>query len=568
MSEKYTVEAILKASGVEDFKEAFKEAGKSVEGFKNVGKNIGDVGSALTNKITKPALVAAGAITGIVAAFGWKRLVAMDVAKSQLEGLGYAVADVTRISEQVRAAVQGTIMTMAEGTSVAAGALAAGVKEGAELEKYIKLVGSAAVGAGGDIDRMATIFNRVQGTGRLMTMELNQIEDAMPGFSQNLSKHFGVSMAEMRKMVTEGKVSADDFLIVMEGFAGGMADAYAGSWEGMITNTKSNIGILGESLLSGVFIQSKESITEFLGLLRSPEAREWAVETGEKIGEAFTTIVEKVKQVVSWWNELDDGTKKLIGQFALFMIALGPILSIIGKFITLGGILAQGISVITTVVGVLGKALMLLAANPIGLVIMAVAAVIAIGVLLYKNWDTIKEKLAILGEKITEIWNNIKEGISSAWESIKTSVSDGIKGAYDTVTGFFGKFKEAGANILHNIADGIRSAIGKVKDAIGGAVQAVRDFLPFSPAKEGPLKDLNKLNFGGTIAESIYNGQREIEQAMARTIPNVKVNAGYSGSVASSGIVQNITINSTEPLSASEVARKTLQTSRNLALEW
>ncbi|MEJ7386038.1 hypothetical protein WL512_11940, partial [Staphylococcus epidermidis] len=79
--------------------------------------------------------------------------------------------------------------TMAEGTDVAAGALAAGVKQGKELEKYIKLVGDAAVGSNRPVSEMAMIFNRVQGQGKLMTQELNMIEEGMPGFSNAMAKH-------------------------------------------------------------------------------------------------------------------------------------------------------------------------------------------------------------------------------------------------------------------------------------------------------------------------------------------------------------------------------------------
>src|SRR5690625_5015893 len=120
--------------------------------------------------------------------------------------------------------------TMAEGTAIAVGAMAACVKEGAELEKYIKLVGDAAVGANHPVDEMAQIFNRVQGGGRLMTQELNMIEMGLPGFSQAMADELaGGSLEAFREMVTNGEVGSEEFLNVMEGFAGGMAGAYSES---------------------------------------------------------------------------------------------------------------------------------------------------------------------------------------------------------------------------------------------------------------------------------------------------------------------------------------------------
>src|SRR5690625_6467518 len=76
--------------------------------------------------------------------------------------------------ENAKDAVTGTTHTMADGVDVAAGALAAGVAEGIELERYIKLVGDAATGANAPMGEMAQIFNRIQGTGKLTRHELNQ----------------------------------------------------------------------------------------------------------------------------------------------------------------------------------------------------------------------------------------------------------------------------------------------------------------------------------------------------------------------------------------------------------
>src|SRR5699024_9949690 len=138
-------------------------------------------------------------------AFGWKRLVGLDSAKAQLKGLGYSTKDVGRITGQVTEAIEGGMTTMAEGTAVAAGAMAAGVKEGKDLKKYIQLVGDAAVGSNRPVEEMAMIFNRVQGSGKLMTQELNMIEQGMPGFAQAMAKHMNVSVEEFREMVTAGK---------------------------------------------------------------------------------------------------------------------------------------------------------------------------------------------------------------------------------------------------------------------------------------------------------------------------------------------------------------------------
>src|SRR5699024_617343 len=194
-------------------------------------------GSRLTMSITASAAGAVAAVASITAAFGWKRLVGLDSAQAQLSGLGYEIKDVERISERVNNGVQGTTMTMAEGTSIAAGALAAGEDESKELDAYSRAGCKAAAGSGRDVGEMGAMFSGVQGSGKLMTQELNMIEDGMPGFAQAMADSLGVGMEEFRKMVTAGEVTSDQFLTVMDDFAGDMSEAYANSWEGMVDNT-------------------------------------------------------------------------------------------------------------------------------------------------------------------------------------------------------------------------------------------------------------------------------------------------------------------------------------------
>src|SRR5690625_681087 len=395
------------------------------------------VGKSLTKSITLPALGVATAIGGITAAFGWDRLVGLDTAQAQLKGLSFSTEEVGRISKQVTNAIQGGMTTMAEGTAVAAGALAAGVKEGKELERYIKLVGDAAVGAKRPVEDMAQIFNRVQGSGRLMTQELNMIEQGMPGFAQAMADHLaGGSLESFRQMVTNGEVGSEEILEVMEGFAGGMAEAYADSWQGMVANTKAYIGIIGENLLGGVFEKSKESISEFIDVLSSDEMAEWAEETGEKIGEAFNNIVDSVRGAIDWFRELDSAKQGLILKLAGVAVAAGPLLlvfgtigGIVGKLTSgLGGLfkilapLTTGIGKAGGLTALLGKAFAVLT-GPIGITISIIGALVGAFILAYKNSETFREGVKNIIENLKElggaVLEKVKEGISAVADFFK-----------------------------------------------------------------------------------------------------------------------------------------------------
>ena len=144
------------------------------------------------------------------------------------------------------------------------------------------------------------------------------------------------------------------------------------------------------------------------------------------------------------------------------------------------------------------------------------------------TWETAKstvaEKAKSIAGSIRENFSNAKRGVEETWGKITGAVSRGIGDALRTVTDFVGKFFNAGKNIVNSIANGISSAIGAVTGAIGRVAQKVRNFLPFSPAKEGPLRDLNKLNFGGTISDSIYKAKPKVSRAMGDIlhVPDIK----------------------------------------------
>lgn len=396
--------SIQKALGPEATR-AGKSAGASIAN--SISQTMGKMGSTLTKAITLPALGAATAIGGITAALGWQRLTGVDNARAKLEGLGYAAKDVERISGQVTTAIATGMTTMAEGTDIAAGALAAGVKEGKELERYIKLVGDAAVGSQRPVEDMAMIFNRVEGSGKLMTQELNMVEQGMPGFAKAMADSLGVSTDKFREMVTDGKVSSDQFLDVMDDFAGGMAEAYAGTWSGMVANTKAWVGIIGETMLGGVFEKSKESIAQFIEFLQSDAVVAWAEKAGAKIGDTFSNMVDHVKSAIDWWVNLDDSTKKLIGKIAGIAIAAGPVLLILSKII---GAIVPLIGAFKIVGGAIAALI-----SPIGLI---VAAVVAAGILIYQNWELIKEKAVQVFEAFAPLIDMLKESFFNMLESV------------------------------------------------------------------------------------------------------------------------------------------------------
>lgn len=127
---------------------------------------------------------------------------------------------------------------------------------------------------------------------------------------------------------------------------------------------------------------------------------------------AFEKVLDVVTQVVQWFANLDGGTQQTI------LVILGLIASIS----PLAGLISQ----ITTVVMGLSSAFAFIT-SPIGIVIGIIGALIAIGVLLWKNWDTIKEKASALFSSISNTFDRIKSAISDKINSAKEAVHNAIE---------------------------------------------------------------------------------------------------------------------------------------------
>lgn len=171
-----------------------------------------------------------------------------------------------------------------------------------------------------------------------------------------------------------------------------------------------------------------------------------AIELSDILIPIIGKVVEKISGWIEWFSGLDDSSKKIILIILAVVAAIGPLLLIIGKIISIIGIVMQ-LSVI------LGPAIAAIS-GPIGIVIAAIAAAIAIGVALYKNWETIKEQASKLWEYLKRMFKGIGDAIMSP-----------INNAVETLKNI--NLTEIGKNIIQGLMNGISSKISGVRDTIG-----------------------------------------------------------------------------------------------------
>ncbi|AXV94457.1 phage tail protein [Ralstonia pseudosolanacearum] len=225
-----------------------------------------------------------------------------------------------------------------------------------------------------------------------------------------------------------------------------------------------------------------------------------------------------------------------VGALAASLLVLGPIMlavaSVLGPYAMLhilcarlgvtGGVLsgvlrglAGAFSVVMRAVAVLGRVLLM---NPIGLLVTAIAVA---AYLIYRYWEPISEFFSGLWQQVKTAFDGGIAGVSAL--ILNWSPAGLFYAALAPVLQWFGfdvpaKFTEFGANIVQGLANGIRSAIGWVTDAVGsvasGAIAAFKSLLGIhSPSRV--FAELGGFTMAG-LGEGLTRGQEGPLQAVQR----------------------------------------------------
>jgi phage-related protein len=198
-----------------------------------------------------------------------------------------------------------------------------------------------------------------------------------------------------------------------------------------------------------------------------------SVSAGEILIPAITDLIKIVSPWLEAFGNLDDGTKKIIIGVLSVAAVLGPILIVIGKVVIIVGKLAGAVAFF---------------ASPVGLVILAIGALIAIIVIVVKNFDKIKEVLSKVAEAIGAFISGaiewIKEAFNAVWETVKNvaqGILDAFVAAFDFLVDFFTSTLSAIAEVFtivfQAIHDFINAIVDGIKSAVTTAFNAIKDFI-------------------------------------------------------------------------------------------
>lgn len=451
-----------------------KELQKSRLEIRKGHQEINKWASAANNKFKSVASTAVktigtlGTTLGALAAgTGFKEAFNMETYKAQLET---ATGDTQRAAEIMKYAID-----MANKTPFEGGALVEAASKfeamGMSAEEWLGRAGDMAGATGKDI---------IQAT--------EAIIDAQSGEWERM-KEFGI----------KGVKNMDELVGVMNSrFSGGMdklSTTTKGLWSTVTGVVKNSLGKIVGIMDDGTVRQGSalDILRQKISSLADTLVKWQNDGTIEKIAQKATDVLGKgldflgktigwVKDNANWLIPVLTG---LLTTFAAFNILSG-VAKLWGMYQT----------VVTGVTAVQGALNFIMTANPIGIVAAAIGVLIAAGVALYKNWDTVKAAAQSLWDKITSVFNGIKDAITGAFETVKNKLSP----IFDWISGKINDFKNGLTNIPL-IGKGIQKITGwgEGEKAPGHATGTSYFAGGWTKVNEGGRGELIKLPSGAKI---------------------------------------------------------------------
>ncbi len=141
-----------------------------------------------------------------------------------------------------------------------------------------------------------------------------------------------------------------------------------------------------------------------------------------------------------------------------------------------------------------------------------------------------KDKISSFKQAGTDMLARFKDAVVDGFNKSMDSVYKGVNNMVKQVKEFLGTFKDAGKGLLSAFTDGVKSGIQKAKNAVSDGMAAIRAYLPFSPAKKGPLSDLDKSGeaFFPTWYEAALTQVRTMQRAVGGAFSGVAKEANVA----------------------------------------
>jgi tape measure domain-containing protein len=357
-----------------DVSDLDKELGKVERSMSRFGGKMQNIGTTLTQSLTLP-------IIGLGAA-SLKSFADIEKLQNGLIAIMGSSTDAAVEMERLRKVAENPGLALPEVVKASASLQSVGMNADAARETITQF-GNAVARAGGgaeQFDGVVLALSQISAVGKVTQEDLNQIKERLPEFARVMKEEFGVVTAEG---IRELGISSEEFIKRSVGALGNLERANGGL-ANTFDNLKDNVG--------ASLAELGKAINETLNL----EA-------------VVATLSAGLQRLVDGFKSLNPETQGFIVKAGLLVAALGPAIFIVGKLIsTFGALIGTTRLIMTTVKNlstVISGAFAKILANPAILgVTLAIAAVGAIALYVYDNWQA-------FSDRFKNIWINIKNSV-------------------------------------------------------------------------------------------------------------------------------------------------------------
>ena len=513
-----------------------KDVSKTEKSFANVKKamlNIGKVGAAAIGSVAAATagLVAIGAkYSGEIqqTEFLMGRLDATTQELISTKAKEAQAMGMTEKQYRDSAASLGTFMKSMGMTTEEANKL---------IPQMVQLAADGAAFANVPMDEaMAAISSAAMGNYEALGKLNIEMSDALINNS-SYAKELGKTT---QQMTTAEKTQASYNAMLergthLTGFAASESESFSTQLQLTKTKVSEAAGALGEKLLP-LFTPLVKGIGDMADKLK--QAVDFFVSAYDATGnftEALAATADymglpwlgdfimKLQEMRDFIAQIPEKLKEWEQPLTVAAIMVGTLAAAIGAYWV-----AQNLALISTAIGVAGitawnavagvgtaittafGAAVAFLTSPITLVILAIGALIAIGYLLYKNWDEVSAWLKQTWESIKtvaiNVWNSIKDFFSNLWNSIKeiaTNVWNSIKTFFSNL---WSGIKNAAINAWNAIKTGISNAWNGTINWVKNAANGMINFFKNLPSQ--------MLNIGKNIINGLLNGLKNAWNAV------------------------------------------------------
>ena len=330
---------------------------------------------------------------------------------------------------------------------------------------------------------LRTIMNNLSGEVKICGSSIGEVTVATTnadGSMRDLSDILADCRTAFSGLSESEKAAAAESLVGKNAMSGFLALMNAG--EGDINKLSSAIENC-DGCAADMAATMNDNLEGQLTILKS-QLQELAISFGEMLMPAIRTIVGWIQKFVDWLNSMDEGTRKVIITIALVAAAIGPVLIVIGKVMSAVGTIMTIIPKLASVIGIVQKAFMALnatmLANPIVLIIAAIAALVAAFIYLWNTNEEFRQFWIDLWEDIKEIavavWEGLKEFFSAAWEAIKSTAETIWNGIKNFFTGLWDGIKTIFTTVVNAISTFLSTAWNTIKTVVTTVWTAISTF--------------------------------------------------------------------------------------------